>query len=257
MDQNRGITATFTLGYDLTVTVGGSGGGTVTSNPPGINCSFGTCTKKYAENTSVILTASPDANSVFSGWSVACLGTNPSCTVTMNGPKSVTATFTAGYDLNVSLGGTGGGSITSNPSGIACPDDCSEKYAENSSVILAATPNASSVFTSWAGCNVVNENQCTVTMTGAKSVVATFTTGYDLTVTVIGIIGTVTSNPPGITCFSGSTCTKKYAAGTDVTLTAAGGAFLGWSGDVCNGSPLPTCGPFTMNGPKNVTATFA
>ena len=40
----------------------------------------------------VSLTATPDANSVFAGWSGACAGMG-TCTVTMDAVKAVTATF--------------------------------------------------------------------------------------------------------------------------------------------------------------------
>ncbi len=69
--------------FDLTVTYAGTGSGAVTLNPPG---------STYAEGTVVTLTATPDADSDFTGWSGACAGTG-SCSVTMDADKSVTATF--------------------------------------------------------------------------------------------------------------------------------------------------------------------
>jgi Bacterial Ig domain/Divergent InlB B-repeat domain len=64
--------------------------------------------------------------------------------------------------------------------------------------------------------------------------------------------GTITSNPSGISC--GSTCSKAFAAGTPVTLSAApdaGSVFLGWSGD-CSGAGCQ----LTMDADKSVTANF-
>jgi hypothetical protein len=77
----------------LTVVAGGSGSGTVTSVPAGIACSGGTCNAAFVSGTQVTLLPTADANSVFAGWSGACSGTG-NCTVTLNGPVSVTATFT-------------------------------------------------------------------------------------------------------------------------------------------------------------------
>jgi hypothetical protein len=76
----------------LTVSVGGSGRGTVVSTPAGINC--GTkCSASYPSGTMVTLTASASPSSVFAGWSVpGCAGVGP-CTVTMNGTAYVIATF--------------------------------------------------------------------------------------------------------------------------------------------------------------------
>jgi hypothetical protein len=66
--------------------------------------------------------------------------------------------------------------------------------------------------------------------------------------------GTVRSTPEGINC--GGDCDQYYDTGTIVTLTAApdaGSYFAGWSGD-CTSLAL-TC-KVTMDGDKDVTATF-
>jgi hypothetical protein len=57
----------------------------------GINCGAD-CTESSAHGTSVTLSATPAPNSSFSGWSGACTGT-ADCVLTMDGAKSVTATF--------------------------------------------------------------------------------------------------------------------------------------------------------------------
>ena len=75
----------------LTVTKAGSGIGTVTSSPTGITCGSD-CDETYIHGTMVSLTATPDANSVFAGWSGACSGTE-TCTVTIDAVKAMTATF--------------------------------------------------------------------------------------------------------------------------------------------------------------------
>jgi uncharacterized repeat protein (TIGR02543 family) len=78
--------------YQLSVSKVGSGSGTVTSSPTGINCG-NTCSAYFTNGTSVTLTASPSADSTFSGWSGACTGTSTTCTVSMTQNLSVTATF--------------------------------------------------------------------------------------------------------------------------------------------------------------------
>ena len=76
----------------LTVTIAGTGTGTVASFLAGINCGTD-CTETYNHGTSVTLTATPSSNSVFAGWAGACNGPATTCTVTMDASKSVTATF--------------------------------------------------------------------------------------------------------------------------------------------------------------------
>jgi hypothetical protein len=80
----------------LTVTV--SGPGTVTSNPPGINCrqAAGTCERDFPEGDTVSLTAEPDTDATFTGWSGACSGTTQPCNVQMTTDRTVGATFSGG-----------------------------------------------------------------------------------------------------------------------------------------------------------------
>jgi uncharacterized repeat protein (TIGR02543 family) len=92
MDQARSVTATFEVGnFVLSVAKDGTGNGTVTSSPAGIDCGSD-CSESYAFNTLVTLTATADVESGFTGWSGACTGTDP-CVVTMSESRSVTATF--------------------------------------------------------------------------------------------------------------------------------------------------------------------
>jgi phospholipase C len=79
----------------LTVVVSGTGG-TVASSPAGIdNCAStgGACSAPYSSGTAVTLTATPASGTTFTGWSGAgCSGTS-TCSVTVTGATSVTATF--------------------------------------------------------------------------------------------------------------------------------------------------------------------
>ena len=123
------VTATFSINQDsLTVMRAGNGNGTVTSNPAGINCGLD-CGELYNFGTVVTLTAMPAAGSTFAGWSGGgCAGTG-TCTVTINGATMVTGTFTlTQHTLTVTRAGTGNGTVTSVPAGIACGADCNETY---------------------------------------------------------------------------------------------------------------------------------
>ena len=94
MSTAKSVTATFNApGYQtLTVIKSGTGSGTVSSNPAGINCGTD-CSESYAFNTSVTLTAAPSTGSTFTGWSGGgCSGTSI-CTVNLATGTSVTASF--------------------------------------------------------------------------------------------------------------------------------------------------------------------
>ena len=78
-------------GPKLSVSKSGTGGGTVTSGPAGINCGAD-CSENYTANTVVALTASANTGSRFAGWSGAADCTDGS--VTMDVDKTCTAAFT-------------------------------------------------------------------------------------------------------------------------------------------------------------------
>ena len=96
MTQARAVTATFSTTAPntvlLTVTLGGSGEGVVTSSPAGINCG-NTCTASFANGSTVTLTAAPGSNTNFNGWGGDCVGYNTTCVLTMTQAKSVVAYF--------------------------------------------------------------------------------------------------------------------------------------------------------------------
>jgi hypothetical protein len=76
----------------LTVTVNGNGA--VRSWPePNISCADGTCTQPYPVGTPVTLTPLADSENVFGGRTNCSAPSCPSCNMTMEEDKSVTANF--------------------------------------------------------------------------------------------------------------------------------------------------------------------
>ncbi len=53
------------------------------------------------------------------------------------------------FTLTVNV--NGGGSVSSDPTGISCPSDCDETYAAGQAVTLTATPSGGAVFIGWSG----------------------------------------------------------------------------------------------------------
>jgi hypothetical protein len=187
----------------------------------------------------------------------------------------------------------GPGTVTG--TGISCRDgigDCVEIYADGTPVTLTAASDAGATFAGWGGdCSAATGDTCTLTMTSARAVTASFTPGavdggnpqpsvvpsgnesgsiaqYPLSLTATGG-GHVTG--PGIDCGDGSTdCSEIFAASTTVSLTAipaSGATFTGWggactgTGRVCSlvlGSPIAVSASFSTPGPsRSVTHTFA
>jgi Divergent InlB B-repeat domain len=160
--------------------------------------------------------------------------------------------------LTVKKEGTGTGTVTSSPAGIECGGTCAAPFAEGSKVVLKGAAGANTGAVKWSGCTTINlENECSVTMSAAKAVTATFNLlERPLTVLKKGLgTGTVTSSPAGIEC--GATCSASFIKETVVTLTGTPGAKTlppAWSG--CDSVTAENKCVVTMSIAKSVTATF-
>jgi len=175
------VAATVTASFELvpvvsplSVVKAGTGTGTVTSSPAGVNCGT-TCSADYTNGTVVTLTARPSTGSTFVRWSGGgCSGTG-NCTVTLTGATTVTATFNLQtVTLTVNVGGPGNGVVSSTPAGIKCTDRCSTTFPVGSVVTLTATPTKGS-FSGWSGGGCVGKSSCTMTLNASTMVKATFT----------------------------------------------------------------------------------
>jgi uncharacterized repeat protein (TIGR02543 family) len=268
MDADRTVTATFSVAVPLTVTVNGSGN--VSGGAGAINCGTGAtvCSANLALNSTVTLVATSSTGGSFTGWTGACGGTATTCTVLMSAARDVTATFTGGttggggatVSLSVSVSGNG----TVVGGGISCGSNatvCSANQAPNAIVTLSALPSTGATFNGWGGACIGTTPTCSVTMTSAKTVTATFAGGTPPTVSlIVTVTGNGTVKGGAIDCGNGrSACTASVAQGTSVTLTetpAKGASFSGWGGACFASGKKATC-TVTVSASTSVTAGFA
>ncbi len=230
MSAAKSVTATFNATvttFALSVTLAGTGAGTVSSSPTGISCPS-TCSANFNSGAVVTLTEVVGSGSTFAGWSGACTGTG-TCSVTMSAAKSVTATFNATvttFALSVTLAGTGAGTVSSSPTGISCPSTCSANFNSGAVVTLTEVVGSGSTFAGWSGA-CTGTGTCSVTMSAAKSVTATFNSSSSPAVTLtptslnFGTVATGVTSPVKTVTLKNSgkaalTITSIAITGTDV-----------------------------------------
>jgi hypothetical protein len=158
----------------LDISKNGTGSGTVSSIPTGIQCGT-TCSESFYTGDWVTLTATPSEGSRFSGWSGGgCSGTGNCQIKNLAGDQSVTATFSLIPEtLTVAKAGKGSGTVSSSPAGISCGSSCSHAYNYGSSVSLTANAGKGSSFSGWSGaCS--GKAACAVSMNAVRSVRAAF-----------------------------------------------------------------------------------
>jgi hypothetical protein len=164
-------------GVDLAVVR--SGAGMVASNPAGISCGT-VCSKSYPGGSTVTLTATPDAQMTFTGWSGGGCGGTAACTISQTGSVAVSATFAAipppspaSYTLSVNRSGSG--TVSSFPAGINCGGGCAANFVSGTTVTLGATPGKNQKFLGWQGSGCSGTaTTCSVTINAATAVWATF-----------------------------------------------------------------------------------
>lgn len=185
------VTAQFTAPPTLAVTAGtgSQGGGTITTTPAGVSCTLsnsatsGTCVSAYAINSSVTVTQVPTNGSVFVNWTGACTGSG-SCVVPMSSNKALQAVYRLAVPgaVTVNAGaGSGNGSVSSSPGGLACSITnqtksgiCRAIFPVGSTVSLIATPAAGYRFSGFSGSCSGTTCVMTVPENGDITVTATF-----------------------------------------------------------------------------------
>jgi len=261
----REVTASFELPVlPLTITEVGTGTGTVTSTPLGIECPS-SCAHSFVKGSTVTLKALSGLHTEAVQWS-GCdkLTVKGECQVTISQTKAVIASFKLQpqwleYTIAVQRTGTGQGTVESSPGGISCGEDCSETYLHFTQLTLSATPAPGSAFDHWSVASCGTSSSCEIAVNSSRTVKAVFDAIGTRTLTVAKAgsgQGTVTSaNLAAIDC--GNTCSAELEAGSKVTLKATpaqGSTFAGWSGGGCSGTGA--C-KVTMSEAKSITASFA
>ena len=86
----------------------------------------------------------------------------------------LTGNVSTAFALTIAKEGTGSGTVTSSPDGIACGDTCTYDFAESALITLTATAASGSVFTGWTGGGCTGTDTCQVSLDDALTVTANF-----------------------------------------------------------------------------------
>lgn len=242
MNSGQIVTATFQQNV-LSVSISGATGGSVsTAETPThkINgCGTGgNCSAAYNVGAAVSLNASNGSGSTFTGWGggAASCGSNPAnCGLTMNGPTAVSASFdwNLGTTVTTSPAGPAGGTLQCALviGGIQqTPGACLAHYPAGTQLNVIANKNGGFNFTGWSGACTTNASPCSLTMTAAQSVTATFKAIETVTVNNTsgnspgGTVTSPESPNPLISCTAGgASCSGGYNFGDTIVLTASMG----------------------------------
>jgi hypothetical protein len=248
MTSGKQITLLFSERYELTIN-----GQTVTSNF--ISFVEGSVTiepapdidGKYALNTMVTLTASPNPGYNWQSWSgTSNYASNPT-TVTMNDDKHISVNWGETFSVTINsqplLGSSLsfiGGTVYANPAPLS-----DGTYTKNTHVTFTAEPAPGYRFGWWGGEISSTSNPITITINSDKNITVVFVKTYALTIMIDPAGGGTVSSDNG-----------TYDEGARITLTATaatGYRFDHWEGDV---SSNLTSVSFTMDADKLVIAVF-
>ena len=235
----------------------------------------GAVTPQFVNAGTVIAGLTETGNGTATGANLYWTGANGTIGQANYGGAVTSASFVSGlgspgslastrYALTVGKAGTGQGTVNaatllSTPN-ISCGTSCASDYPDMAVVTLTAAATTGSTFTGWTGACTGTAATCTVTMSQAQGVTATFNlipTSFTLTFTRKGTgAGSIVSSPTGINC--GAVCAAPFVKNSKVTLTAVEGPqsdFAGWSG-ACSGFKQQSTCTVTMSQARAASATF-
>lgn len=155
----------------VTLAVTPSGGGSVQSAVPGVDCPIA-CTVEWDGGSQVVLQATAQQGKRFVRWSGACSG-QTDCLLTLAATATVGALFAPeSYRLTVSVAGKG--TVRGAGAQIVCPGRCSAGVESYSPVALRALPARGWKLKRWSGACRGSTPTCRLPMSAVASARATF-----------------------------------------------------------------------------------
>lgn len=180
--------------YTVNASKTGSGSGSISAVSSNTKIDCGSlCSETFDTEQTIVLKATPAANSKFKNWNYTCRGSgettdNPNkCTVIVNKPINIAAKFACAvavcsWSLTIDKSGDGDGTVQNTPDPnqprkIDCGNECSATFDKETTVSLVAIPNDSSNFEGWGDSCIGGSNKsnpCKVLVNNAITWVAKF-----------------------------------------------------------------------------------
>jgi DNA-binding beta-propeller fold protein YncE len=246
MDGNKSVTATFTQ-IEHTLRITGSGDGAVRVD--GLLQSL-PWQDTYLCGATAIIEAVPDTCWMLENWSGDLSGGDSPVALTVDGDQSVQANF-GQVTYTLSISGVGEGSILVD--GVAHSLPWSGSVDCGSTATLEAVPDTCYRFDSWSGDLAGSDSPAAILVDSDKSITVTFDLlEYGLSLSGDQGGSVMVDGVEHALPWSGA-----FGCGTTVTLEAVPNTcwqFDGWTGDL-SGSDSPVM--LSIDGDKNVTATFS
>ncbi len=279
--SDRELSAAFFDVRRLTVDIGGAGGGAVKAGTA-LDCvragggTNGACEATFAHQSQVVLTATPDANSEFSGWTGACASTQGNtCVVSMAQARTATASFVRRRVLlTLAVQGSGAGSllVDGTPAcaiAFGAPGaNCSRIVDAGTTVTLRGTAEQFSVFSGFTG-DCAGTSDCQLTLSSDRTVRASFAATllalrvetFAATSTGSGALRMLDTDTPldcaltlGVPNGMCETSVNPFAPVSISAVAEPASALVAW-GEACQGAPTVTC-TFTPTAAVAVSARF-
>ena len=229
------VTAVFSrIEYPLTITIEGEG--EVDERV------IQTKTTDYPVGTLVELTAEADSAWAFTEWSGDLNSSENPVQITINEPKSVTATFDRTFSYTAITQPTEGGTIT--------PSDST--FVRDTTIEVEAVPNIGWRFVNWEGDFTGTVNPFNLTMNGNKTIVANFERISYLLETSTSGNGTIV-----VDVLEGEQTDEGYLSMSEAELLAVpdeGWSFSEWQIDLSGDNNPET---LIIDGNKSVRAVFS
>ena len=174
----------------------------------------------YESGADVQLTAVPDEEYLFSDWTGDLESSENPATITIDGPKTVTATFLRTFELTTIIEPEGAGTIT--------PDQ--GRYVRDVSLEVEAIAEPGWEFINWEGDFTGSVNPFNLTMNGNKTLVANFERQTFALNTDVSGNGQILTN-----LLTGGEQDGGFLFESEVELTAVPAEnwnFVRWEGDI-------------------------